>query len=64
MSGWRATLLTLLLSYVAGVLAVRWLTFHAFALDAPIIAAMAAAPLVQTAAWIGWRRLFHRRFRP
>jgi len=63
MSGWRQTFVTLLLSYCAGVLVVRYLTFHVFALDAPVIAGMIAAPLVQTAVWVGWRR-FVRRSRP
>lgn len=58
MSGFRSTVVTLLLSYSLGVLACRWLIFHAFALDAPVVAAMVAVPLVQGAALTGWRRLF------
>jgi hypothetical protein len=63
MSGWRAAFVTLLLSYAAGVLAVRWLIFHSLALDAPVVAGIIAAPVVQTAGWLGWRRLFQRRAR-
>ncbi len=61
MSVLRSPLMALLLSYALGVLACRWLIFHAFALDRPTIAAMLAVPLVQAAALAGWRRLFRGR---
>jgi hypothetical protein len=53
--------LTLVLTYVVGVLASRWLVFRAFALDAPAITAMIAVPLAQIAALALWRRRPGRR---
>lgn len=54
-------ILTLLLSFVVGVLATRWLALHAFALDFPVVAAMIVVPLVQAAVLLTWRGWFARR---
>lgn len=52
---------TLILTFVAGVLATRWIMFGTFALDRSIIAAMVVVPLVQALVLTGWRRWTTRR---
>jgi hypothetical protein len=59
----RSLVVTLFLTYIAGILATRWLILGVFALDQRTVAAMVAVPLVQGALWLGWRGLFGRRSR-
>lgn len=53
-------MLTLVVSYGVGVLAVRWLILHAFALDGAAIVALVAVPVAQAVVLIGWRRVWRR----
>lgn len=62
--GFRTLVITLLVSYGAGVLAVRWLVLHAFAFDGPAVVSMVAVPAVQAVVLVGWRRVFAARRRP
>lgn len=64
MMGFRTLLLTLLASYGAGVLAVRWFNLHALALDGAAIVSIVAVPIVQAVVLIGWRRISAARRRP
>ena len=61
MISFRALCVVLLVTYVAGVLACRWLVYGAFAIDRPTIAAMLIVPVVQALVLVGWRRLSTRR---
>lgn len=61
MTSARGVFTVLVVAWIAGVLATRWILLHAFALDGPTMALMVAVPLMQSAVFLAWRAVARRR---